>query len=314
MTTAPSDEQDAKYRASNAVLLVAFNRPERLNALIEHIRRVAPPTVYVVVDGPRHADEVPAVEATRAAVTAIDWTTDVHTRFRPQNVGCRESVIDAVSWFLHEQQQGIVLEEDVAPTTSFFRFCDEMLDQYAHESSAQAVCGVNLVPPSFVPDNSDYRLSIMGPSAAWATWNDRWQDFCTNRFDRSPLATFRKMLHNPHGGVLSAAHWSALMVANRTKAMDSWAYPFMLFGMDRQRYSITPNRNLIEHQGIGEEATHMQEESILAQPAYELEFPLRAPPFLVLDPRAEKWSLDHEINATGSSLAGNARKLLQRLI
>ena len=104
------------------------------------------------------------------------------------------------------------------------------------------------------------------------------------------------------------------MIANRTKAMDSWAYPFMLFGLDRQRYSITPNRNLIEHQGIGEDATHAQVESPLAQPAHELEVPLRAPRFLVVDQRAEKWSLDYEINATGRSMIGNARKLLQRLI
>ena len=150
------------YVTPSAVLLVAFNRAEQLKVLISHVRRVKPPTVYVVIDGPRSANEAAAVAATRDAVAAIDWTTDVRTRFRPKNIGCQKSVMDAVSWFLGEQRHGIVLEEDVVPTTSFFRFCDEMLARYENEPSAQAVCGVNLVPPSFVPSDCDYRLSIMG--------------------------------------------------------------------------------------------------------------------------------------------------------
>ena len=95
--------------------------------------------------------------------------------------------------------------------------------------------------------------------------------------------------------------------------MDSWAYPFMLFGMEQHRYSITPNRNLIEHQGIGGNATHVHENSPLAQPAFELPFPLRSPHALTLDSRAEQWSLDHEINATGKSFFRNGKKFFKRL-
>ncbi len=299
---------------NSAVLIIGFNRPERLAAVIDRLRDAAPPRVYLAIDGPRDNSDAPRVLAAQNTVAAIDWTDQIFTRFRTINLGCQHGVIDAVTWFLDAESEGIIVEDDAVPDLSFFPFCDELLERYRGANDVNAICGVNLVPVDVVPQVTDYRLSIMGPSVAWATWEDRWCDFISHRFDTSPLTTFAKMYRHPPGGIVTAAHWAAMMIANKTSAMDSWAYPFMLFGIARGRFAITPNRNLIHHQGVGSESTHAQEQTALAQPAFQLAFPLRHPPQLELDPASEQWSETHEIGASLSNLMANAVKMIRRII
>ena len=59
------------------VLLIGFNRPERLKAQVDRLRAVKPRRLFVAVDGPRpdRPGEAEIVARTRAAVAA-DETAD----------------------------------------------------------------------------------------------------------------------------------------------------------------------------------------------------------------------------------------------
>ena len=81
------------------ILLIGFNRPERLKAQVDRLRAVKPRRLFVAVDGPRpdRPGEAEIVARTRAAVAAVDWPCDLQARFLDANRGCRFAPPEAIS-------------------------------------------------------------------------------------------------------------------------------------------------------------------------------------------------------------------------
>lgn len=100
------------------VLLIGFNRPERLAAQVERLRAVKPSRLFIAVDGPRagRPGEAAVVARTREAAKLVDWPCDLQTRFLDANRGCRFAPPEAISWFLDAAGEGLILEDDCAPS------------------------------------------------------------------------------------------------------------------------------------------------------------------------------------------------------
>ena len=45
-------------------------------------------------------------------VSKIDWCSDIKTLFRDSNLGCKYAISSAISWFMNEVGEGIILEDD----------------------------------------------------------------------------------------------------------------------------------------------------------------------------------------------------------
>jgi len=295
-----------------AVLVIGFNRPEHLIRVLERVREADPPRVYVAIDGPRNEAERAIVEACRDVARAIRWAP-TELRLRESNLGCQEGVIDAVSWLLTKEPEGIVVEDDSVPDLSFFRFCDDLLTRYRDDRHVLAISGESRVPEHISSSDSSYRFTYMGPAGAWATWHDRWTAFAHNRRDVNPHKMYRGLAKTRHDAFLRRVHWIALSFANRTRVMDSWAYPFMIFGITNQQLTATPNVNLVADHGIGNSARHMQGADPLHQDAGSLEFPLRHPPHVDVDGWAEQWSENNEIGFGAQRLLQHGSNFVRRL-
>ncbi len=134
---------------SEPVLIMAFNRPDHLQVLLNRLREVRPDRVFVAVDGARDArpDEADRVQACRDLVATIDWPCDVQTLFQDHNLGCGLGVSTAITWFFTHVERGIILEDDIIPDPSFFPYCAELLDRYQDDARVFAISGCNFVPP-----------------------------------------------------------------------------------------------------------------------------------------------------------------------
>jgi hypothetical protein len=295
------------------VLLIGFNRPDRLRAALDSIRDAAPRELYIAIDGPRGDSDEPRVAACQAIAREVAWAP-THTLFRPKNLGCQNAVVGAVSWFFSSVDAGVIIEDDSIPDPSFYRFCDELLARYAHEPRLLAIAGESRVPHEVIDDLFSYRFTYMGPAGAWATWSDRWHSFTETRSDRRPLALFRRLKNSDHSRLSLRAHWLGLMAANRTSVMDSWAYPFMVEGISSRRLTATPNVNLVIDEGVGDSASHMEYADRLAQPAGTLTFPLSHPPEIAVDDQSEIWSTHHEVNSGFSGLVGSGSRFARRIL
>lgn len=161
------------------VLLLAFNRPDRLRRVIDALRPQAPGRVYVAVDGPRPGVESDAarVAATQAIVGEIDWACEISTLFREQNLGCGRAVSSGITWFFEHEDSGVILEDDLIPGPDFLAYCDALLEQYRHDERVFAVSGCNLVPPDRITAPGSYRFSGITHIWGWATWKRAWQHY-----------------------------------------------------------------------------------------------------------------------------------------
>jgi hypothetical protein len=81
--------------------------------VFEAIRHVRPERLYVATDGPRKGrpEEARKCEEVRAIVGGIDWRCEVNTLFRSENLGCKQAVSRAITWFFDNESEGSIYAE-----------------------------------------------------------------------------------------------------------------------------------------------------------------------------------------------------------
>lgn len=117
------------------VLFLIFNRPDTTQRVFDEIRKARPNKLYAAADGPRitNPDDIEKCKAVRDIINQIDWNCKIYTLFREKNLGCKIALSSAIDWFFKNEEEGIILEDDILPHQSFFRFCTELLEKYRND-------------------------------------------------------------------------------------------------------------------------------------------------------------------------------------
>jgi hypothetical protein len=285
---------------SEPVLVMAFNRPDHLQVLLNRLREVTPDRVFVAIDGARgdRPEEVQRVQACRDLVATIDWACDVQTLFQEHNLGCGLGVSTAISWFFANVERGIILEDDIIPDPSFFPYCAELLDRYQDDTRVFAISGCNLVPPGAITHQDDaYRFSQVPHIWGWATWRRSWQqhhlDIAGWRSQLPPL----KLWQRSGRSIPGALFWGATFEMLARHEVDTWDGQFVLASMLSGQLTATSNVNLVDNIGFGVEATHTVETMDDLQPVSEIRLP-SLPVAVELDRRADAWTRKRHFGAT----------------
>ena len=131
------------------ILLINFNRPRHTQRIVDALRPLQPSTLYVAIDGPRsdrHEDKSLVQQVTAVINNQIDWSCEVSKLVRTENLGCRDGVSLAISWFFNSEKEGIILEDDCLPSEVFFAFCKDLLERYRHDDRVMHIAGFNRFP------------------------------------------------------------------------------------------------------------------------------------------------------------------------
>ena len=120
------------WYGTTPVAFLIFNRPETTARVFEAIRRVRPPKLLVVADGPRsdREGENEKCRAARSVIERVDWPCEVITNYADTNLGCRTRISSGLDWVFANVDEAIILEDDCLPDPSFFPFCEELLARY----------------------------------------------------------------------------------------------------------------------------------------------------------------------------------------
>lgn len=238
------------------LLLLAYNRPEKMRGLVEALRPLAPRVVYVVVDGPKPGDarDAERVQQVRDAVAEIDWEVELHTRFRPVNVGLRASISDAVTWAVREYGQVAVIEEDVVPGPAFLPYVDHMLDVFRDDDRIMHISGYNVVPRDVLSAPSrGSRLTRYPESIAWATWDRAWR-----LYDDGLSWPGARRIHDLRrvvGRRPAAAKWVMNFRDASAGRISTWAYRWIASMWAHDGFTVSPNENLVDYVGH-DDGTH----------------------------------------------------------
>ena len=242
-------EQEQKpLSLETPVLLVVFNRPETTRVVMESLRAVRPPSLYIAADGPRAGvwGEADRCEAARKAALHVDWPCEVRTTFHDENLGCAENTGSGITWFFENVSQGIILDDDCVPSKSFYFFCQELLGHYSDDPQIMHVAG-NSHQYGRRRGPASYYFSRYANFWGWASWSRAWRSF-----DPTLRPTW--------------------------ELQDDWSAPWQLSIERAKGIAIVPNVNLVKNIGFGEHATHTKgtERGAFVE-AEEMKFPLVHP-------------------------------------
>lgn len=280
-----------KWKLDVAVLCIFFARPEQFEKSFETVRKARPRVLLLWQDGPREGreDDIENIQKCREIANNIDWECEVHRNYHDKNMGCDPSTFYSHKWAFSIVEKCIVLEDDIVPSQSFFRFCKELLDKYENDTRVDRICGQTLF--GGVPDKRfSYFFGKSGSSWGWASWRrvaETWEEnyeflndeyyldlgrrrFGHKRFERS-IAVAKE--HSKQG----IPYWEQI-IGFRTTLNSGLV--------------IYPTQNMIENVGTSKNATHAPDniaelpketQQAFITRAQEIEFPLKHPPYVIED-------------------------------
>jgi hypothetical protein len=274
------------------VVFIIFKRPDTTEKVFEAIRRVKPPKLLVVADGPRaeQPSEVEKCSATRAIIDRVDWDCEVLKNYSETNLGCMQRVSSGLDWVFKTVPEAIILEDDCLPDATFFRFCEELLERYRDDERVMTVCGVNFQFGRRINEYS-YYYSIYHDCWGWATWRRAWK-YYDIEMKLWPKLRDTSFLKDKLLDARSGKYWGDNFQAAYDKNVDTWFYRWLFSCWIQNGMGIFPQENLVSNIGVGIEATNTKiaerwEYANMSRQA--INFPLNHPPFMFPDLKADKF-------------------------
>ncbi len=282
----------SEHRLTTPVVLIIFNRPATTARVVAALRQVRPSQLLVVADGPRphHPDDGSRCAAARAVIETVDWDCNVSTNFAENNLGCRDRVSTGLDWVFSQVESAIILEDDCVAHPTFFRFCTELLEHYADDQRVMAISGNNFqFGQRRTPDS--YYFSHYAHCWGWATWRRAWQHYdITMR--HWPQLRDQGWLMDLFADPRAVRFWTRILQATYEGRINSWAYRWTLSCWLHHGLTILPNLNLVSNIGFDAAATHTSgaRHPFANLPVAAMPFPLRHPPFVIRNARADAYT------------------------
>jgi hypothetical protein len=238
------------------VLLLGFNRPDKMAQLITALEQSRPSHILIAVDGPRvtHPNDIELVRQTQEKVGLVNWEARIETRFRNENLGLRDAVVDAVSWATSQYGKVIVIEDDCIPGPDFVPFAGEMLNRFRYAEHIGHINGYNLVPPRYLKNPTNpIRLSRYPESYAWATWDRAWKKYDNDLTwaQNCSLTDLKEITQSFWGAV----RWKINFADAYAERINTWAYRWLASMWANDLTMIAPTNNLVRYDGH-DEGTH----------------------------------------------------------
>lgn len=264
------------------VLILGFNRPEKIKVLIQNLRVVKPSKIFVSLDGPRRDNEsdLQNIHKVKIEIEKIDWECEVYKNYSNVNLGCKVGVFSGISWFFGNVEFGIILEDDIIPNATFYPFCQELLVKFQFDNKIGMIAGSNLVS-NIVNISESYTFSNYANIWGWATWKRAWEkmdlDLVNWKKWKSSDKNFKSINDS---NKWFKYYWLDIFDAIEMGKIDTWDFQWFFTLWLNNQLCIVPRKNLVLNIGFGSDATHTDGDIpayISDNPPTRLKFPLCHP-------------------------------------
>lgn len=240
-----------------SVLLIFFTRHEQFAQVFEQVRKAKPSRLFLYQDGPRpgRQDDIINIKKCRAIAENIDWDCEVYRFYQEENYGCDPSGYIAQTWAFSQTDKCIVIEDDVVPTVSFFKFCKELLDEYENDARISLITGLNIDEQTNYCPYDYFFSSTTFTVGCWASWSrvvSRWDNEYTHLDSPYYSQMIRQYIefHKFSKGFIPSSkihkssgkeHFETIMISNQ----------YLNNGL-----TIIPTKNMVLNIGLTGDATH----------------------------------------------------------
>ncbi|HAA29505.1 MAG TPA: hemolytic protein HlpA-like protein [Cyanobacteria bacterium UBA8553] len=274
------------------VAFLIFNRPDLTELVFETIRQAKPKKLLVVADGPRFLEEVNKCQEARAVIKRVDWDCEVLTNFSEKNLGCGLRVSSGLDWVFSEVEEAIILEDDCLPASSFFYFCQTLLEYYQHDERIMLISGDNFQDGHSRTDYS-YYFSKYNDMWGWASWRRAWKyyDFAMKTWpEYKKFNLIQTVCDNPD----EQKFWTDLFDSVYAGNIDTWDYQWTYACFAQQGLAVIPNSNLVSNLGYRLDATHTKvEHNHLARLPKSDIWEIKHPPYVERNQEADAYAFEH---------------------
>lgn len=315
------------YCCNTPVALIFFNRPDTLERVFAKVRDAKPQKLYLIQDGPRNEKDMEKILECRKIVENIDWQCQVIKDYSKVNLGCGVRPQSGITNALKEEERIIILEDDCIPCSSFFPYCEEMLEKYKDDERICYISGLNHFEEWDCGD-SDYFFAKTGAIWGWATWARSWNmyyDYYVKDInDDRIMKLIQDQISNRYIARSKIASWRrAYQSALNGEKLSYWDIQWGFVKYAQNMLVIVPRYNQICNIGVGPASTHatsannktrfIKYKNFVFMPTKELPATLRHPKFCVCDTKYDdlvyKCSSGNPVRRT---LAKIAKKVLGR--
>lgn len=275
------------------ILFLIFNRPDTSERVFDAIRKAKPTRLYVAADGPRGGNENDLLNCPKTrAVINVDWDCEVKLLFREQNLGCKQAVNQAITWFFEQEEQGIILEDDCLPHPSFFPYCETLLEYYKDEEKVMLISGDNFQNGK-VRGDASYYFSRYNHIWGWASWRRAWKHYDVD-MKTFPEMKKQEFLNAIFPNKKVQNFWMRNFETAYNNKINTWDYQWTYCVFKEKGISVLPNTNLISNIGFGDNSTHTANiNKLLANlPIDEIYFPLTHPEKIEIDHKADIYTFN----------------------
>jgi hypothetical protein len=268
------------------ILFLIFNRPITTKLVFEKIRQQKPSVLFVASDGPREAkfgEAAVCEECRNIVLNGIDWPCEVKTLFREKNLGCGTAVSQAITWFFKNVEEGIVLEDDCLPDSSFFSYCALLLDRYRQDQRVFLISGNNLIGTAWKSDLHSYFWGHIGVWG-WASWRRAWNlyDYRMNGWEKAEMKSRIRDALKTEGWF---GYYYSMYESAYKGTLDTWDVQWCYTILKNGGLSANPSVNLVKNLGFGNQSTHTNNQChpFANLSVGTLDFPLIHPPHFITD-------------------------------
>lgn len=280
------------WQLKTPVAFIIFKRPQETQHVFAEIRKVKPPKLLVIADGPRATKpgEDQECAQTRAIIDQVDWDCEVLKNYADENLGCRQRVSSGLDWVFDTVEEAIILEDDCLPHPTFFRFAEELLERYRDDQRIMSISGQNV---QFGRKRTDYSyyFSRFNHCWTWASWRRAWQHYDLE-MKLWPAIRDGNFLEDILQDSQAVKVWTKTFQLCYEKKLKSWAFQWTFASFIQNGLNILANGNLVSNIGHGAAGTNTEDPDspYSNMPVEAVTFPMKHPPFMVQDTQADQFT------------------------
>lgn len=282
------------------VVLFIFKRLKAVD-IVKRIAEVKPKKLYIMADQGRNEDERAQAEYCRRMVeNEITWDCEIVKNYADENRGVYKNIGEGAKWVLSQEKWAIFLEDDNLPEVTFFDFCKEMLERYQDDTRILWVCGTNYMGEYKPKDDVSYVFTRHMLPCGWASWSSKFAKFYDGDLELTQSEAVMSRISNNYCNKKVYRQYKNSWLRERHRIEQgklpiSWDYQMDFSIKANGLYGICPCKNQIKNIGVDECSIHggnsfnaEMTRRFCGMNSYPIDFPLKHPDALLLDPAFEK--------------------------
>ena len=277
------------YNCKSPVLFHLWNRIDVVKKTFKQIKKTKPRKLYLSSDGATNLKDKKKISIIRKYVEKnINWKCKVTKIYFKKNLGPKYALSRAINKTFVQEKKLIVIEHDCLCDNTFFRFVDELLELYKHESKVKIISG-NYICKNHLSFKYSYYFAHHPLTHGWATWRRSWKEYDIKMRDFNNFRSFLWLFLFFKLNIVKTLYFFNKFKLSKAKKINTWDYQLIYSIWKNKGLIIRPTKNLSKHIGWGPQAYHGKGEDTLSDiKINRISFPLKHPKNYQINTKADE--------------------------